>query len=299
VGRCRRRPAPIAGPLLVALAVALHGCTPQSEEAPRDAPSGATIELADAEGRMVRLESPAMRIVSLVPSVTETLIALDTGERLVARTDYDPQEVLAELPSVGGGFGPDLETLAAVRPDLVVRFGGDSDPSTVRRLDDLGIAHVAVRPDRLEDVWTIVAQMGVLLDVRDRATALQEGLQAELDLVRAAVADRDPVRAAYLMGGSPPWSAGSGTYVDQLITLGGGENVLGDVGARFGAVSPEVIATREIDVILLSEGSDIDARLLEGRTVRSLSGAVELPGPRIAQAAREVASALHPDLEWR
>jgi iron complex transport system substrate-binding protein len=166
-------------------------------------------------------------------------------------------------------------------------------------LDDLGIPHVAVRPDRLSDVWTIVEQMGVLLDLPDRAGRLAERLRAGIDTVRAAVAGRTPVRTGYLMGGSPPWSAGSGTYIDELITQAGGINVFDDIDGRFGAVSPEVVAARTIDVVLLSEGADVDPRLLEGRRVRSLSTVVELPGPRIVEAAREVAAALHPDLASR
>jgi iron complex transport system substrate-binding protein len=258
--------------------------------------SAGPIELMDVEGRRVRLAAAAQRVVSLVPSVTETVIALGASNRLAARTDYDSQPELGGLPSVGGGLGPDLEALAAAEPDLVVRFGGDSDPATVRWLDDLGIPHVAVRPDRLDDVWTIVEQMGVLLGIPDRASRLAGRLRAGIDSVRTAVADRPPVRVGYLMGGSPPWSAGSGTYVDELITLAGGVNVFDDIDGRFGAVSPEVVATRAIDVVLLSEGADIDARLLEGRRVEALSGVVEIPGPRIVEAAREVAAALHPDL---
>mgnify|MGYP001825796990 FL=1 len=287
----------MAAPRLIALFLLafVWGC--EAGSPPPEGPDA--IELMDVEGRRIGLEAPAIRVVSLVPSVTETVIALGATDRLAARTDYDSQPELADLPSVGGGLGPDLEALAAARPDLVVRFGGDSDPATVRWLDDLGIPHVAVRPDRLDDVWTIVEQLGVLLALPDRSGPLAARLRAGLDTVRAAVAGRPPVRTGYLMGGSPPWSAGSGTYIDELIDLAGGINVFDDIDGRFGAVSPEVVATRAIDVVLLSEGADIDARLLEGRRVQVLSGLVELPGPRIVEAAREVAAALHPDLASR
>ena len=275
------------------------GAPDATTEVGSETASSVAVEIMDAEGRTVRLGAPVRRVVSLVPSVTETILALGGADALVARTDFDPQPNLQSLPTVGGGLGPDLETLAAVEPDLVVRFGGDSDVATVRRLDDLGIPHVAVRPDRLEDVWTIVEHVGTLLGRTSQADSLATQLRLGIDAVRTAVAGKAPVRAAYLMGGSPPWTAGAGTYIDELIGLAGGTNVFADVEGLFGALSPELVATRPIDVVLLSDGATVDPRLLEGRTVRSLSGLVELPGPRIVEAAREVARALHPDLTLR
>jgi iron complex transport system substrate-binding protein len=247
----------------------------------------------DAEGREVRLDAPATRVVSLVPSVTEVILAIGAEDRLVGRTDYDVGSALAALPSVGGGLGPNLEALAALEPDLVIRFGGDSDRVTPERLDDLGVAHLAVRPDRIDDLWTILDQVGAVLALGQRTDSLRRLLADGLDRIALEVAGRPPVRVAYLMGGSPPWTAGEGTYIDELITLAGGTNVLADVGGLYGAVSPEVVATRPVDVILLADGADIDRRLLDGRTVRTLSEVVQLPGPRIVEAAREVVRAVH------
>lgn len=290
----RRAPAWI---VLVLAAVAGCGDAPAPDDASAAAAAiGAAPTVTDAEGRTLALAAPARRVVSLVPSVTATILALDAGDRLVGRTDFDTAAVLADRPTVGGGLGPDLETLAALDPDLVVRFAGASDRATPDRLDDLGIAHVAVRPDRIDDVFTVVEQVGVLLGLESAARRLAEELEAGLDGVRASVAGRPPVRAAYLMGGSPPWTAGAGTYIDELIAVAGGRNVLDDVEGLYGAVSPEVVATRPVDVVLLADGARVDPRLLEGRRVRHLPPSVQLPGPDLVAAAQAVARALHPDL---
>ncbi|WP_405282778.1 helical backbone metal receptor [Gaopeijia maritima] len=281
---------------LMALAlVAACGERPQpgGDGPPSSSAAESTLQVADAEGRTVALPAPARRVVSLVPSITSTVVALGAGDRLVGRTDFDTEAAVLELPTVGGGLGPDLESLAALDPDLVIRFAGESDHATPDRLDDLGIPHLAVRPDRVADVFTIVEWVGRLLALDDEAAELNARLQGELDAVRAEVSGRAPVQAAWLMGGSPPWTAGEGTYIDELITLAGGVNALGDVGALYGAVSPEVVATREIEVVLLSEGAEVDARLLEGRRVVRLPSSVQQPGPGLGDAARAVADALH------
>lgn len=270
-----------------------EGPEPRGDASPAFPASSASVEVVDAEGRTVALATPARRVVSLVPSITGTVVALGAGDRLVGRTDYDTEPAVLELPTVGGGLGPDLESLAALDPDLVIRFAGESDRATPDRLDDLGIPHLAVRPDRVADVFTIVDWVGRLLGREDAAAELNTRLEEQLEAIRTEVSGRAPVRAAWLMGGSPPWTAGEGTYIDELITLAGGVNALDDVGALYGAVSPEVVATRDIDVVLLSEGAEVDARLLEGRRVVRLPPSVQQPGPGLGEAARAVADALH------
>lgn len=283
----------ILGTTLLALGAAC-GDAPPVDEAPADLPR-ANLQVVDAEGRSVALEGPARRIVSLVPSVTATVLALDAGERLVGRTDFDTAAVLADLPTVGGGLGPDLEVLAALDPDLVIRFGGESDRATPERLDALGIPHVAVRPERIEDVLREVPRIGTLLGLGAEAETLVGRIRAGLDSVRTAVAGRPPVAAAYLMGGSPPWTAGPDTYVGELMELAGGRNVFDDLESPWGGVSPEQVATRDIDVILLAAGAVVDERLLEGRSVRRLSVSLDLPGPDLVRSAWAVAEALRPD----
>lgn len=277
------------GWLAVVSVLLVAGCGDGPEPSPP--PPGAWT-VHDAEGRIVTLPAPAGRVISLVPSVTATIVALGAEERLVGRTDFDRGAAVAHLPSVGAGLGPDLEAVVALDPDLVIRFGGESDRTTPERLDHLGIPHLAVRPDGIDDVFTTIEQVGRLLGVADAARALGDSLRMELDATRAEAASRPPVRTAYLMGGSPPWAAGEGSYIDDLITLAGGINVLADVSGLYGAVSPEVVATRRIEVLLVAEGAEIDPRLLEGRRVARLPSSIQQPGPDLGASARAVAAAL-------
>src|SRR5690606_22611718 len=98
----------------------------------------AGVEAIDDAGRLVRLEGPAERVISLLPAVTETLVAMGAGDRLVARTDYDTGR-LEHLPTVGGGLTPSLELLASLRPDLVIAWEEAGVTRVRPRLEELGI----------------------------------------------------------------------------------------------------------------------------------------------------------------
>lgn len=289
----------------ILLALAAAACAPEAgppeggegARATEDAGEtrNARVTITDAVGREVVLRERARRIVSLVPSVNQILVEIGAADRLVGRTDYDTLSTLRGLPSVGGGLGPDLETLATLQPDLVVRFAGDSDTATPEWLDELGVPHLAVRPDRIADVFEIIEWMGSVTGRGEAAAGLRGELEAELDAVAAAVSGLPPVRTVYLMGGTPPWTAGGGTFIDELIAVAGGRNVFDDLERLYAPVSPEVLATRRVDVVLVSSTAEVDERILRGRAVRRVSERVQLPGPWLGAAAWEVARALHPE----
>jgi len=246
----------------------------------------------DADGKEVRLAVPVRRVVSLVPSATLTLDAIGARDVLVARTDFDTASWAAPLPSVGGGLEPSVETIVALRPDLVIRFGGPQDARTPARLDELGIPHLSIRPDDIEDVFSTIRLLGHVTGRDEAADSLVSRLRRELDTVQRGAEGVPPVRTTYVLGGDPPWVAGSGTYVDEIIRLAGGVNVFSDLGSLYAAVSPEELVARDIDVVLLQKGSTFDRRLVEGTRIVEVGGDLELPGPGVAEAAREVARAL-------
>jgi iron complex transport system substrate-binding protein len=227
------------------------------------------------------------------------LVRLGAADRLVGRTEYDTASALLQLPSVGGGLQPNLEILRTLEPDVVVGFAGESDARTARTLDDLGIPVLQVRPDGIPDVRRMILRMGELVAAEGPARALVAEIDGTLEEIRAAVGAYAPVRAVYLLGGTPPLAAGPGTFLSQLVEVGGGVNVLDDLGALYAPVSPEVLLDRDIDAVLMTRGSRVDGRILEGRRVVELPGGVEIPGPDVGASAWIVARALHPELPDR
>jgi iron complex transport system substrate-binding protein len=292
-----RSPGRVAAVLLFASAL-LAACDPRDSERPGSdlgADEFQPTVLVDAAGITHDVEAPPARIVSLVPSVSSMLVALGATSHLAGRTDYDTIQALADVPSVGGGIQPNLEAIVSLRPDLVIRFHGPSDASTPEQLDRLGIAHYAVRPDGIEDVKRIMRELGALTGRAGTADSLVAQMEAELADVSNRVAAFPPVRTAFLMGGSPPMTAGPGTFIHELIRISGGVNVFADLRELYAPVSPEQIVSRGADVYLTLHGTELDPVLVGRAPVRELGHGVQLPGPELGAAAREVARALHPE----
>lgn len=255
--------------------------------------SGYPVQLTDAAGTRHTFEEAPRRIVSLVPSATEALLAMAEADNLVGRTDYDRMPEIEGLPSVGGGLQPNLEILVSLDLDLVIRFAGESDLATAERLTDLAIPHFAVQPDGIEDVLTIIRDLGLIIGKEDAAAELLGEIGNALEGVSRRVAGLPEPRVAYLLGGDPPWVAGSGTYIDELISAAGGDNVFDDLGPLYASVSVEALLDRGLDLILVSEGLTPPTALGHLPSAE-LPPSVEIPGPRLGQAATDIARLLHP-----
>jgi iron complex transport system substrate-binding protein len=283
-------------PLLALTTCTILGCAVGDGRDPapdREVPSPSEVRLVDAAGAELVLSRPARRVVSLVPSATQTLRAMRAEAVLVGRTEFDTAPWATHLPSVGGGIEPNLEAVVALRPDLVVRFAGEQDPRTPARLDALGIRHLAVRPDRVDDIYRTARLLGAATGYDEAADSLVSSLREGLAAVAASVRELPRLRVVYVLGGTPPWVAGPGTYIDEVISLAGGDNVFGDLDNLYAAVSPEELRTRDLDVVLLSAGASYDRSLTPGTRIEVVGDALEIPGPEVVDAAYRVAELLH------
>ncbi len=250
------------------------------------------------------------RIVSLVPSLTEIVIALGAVDHLVARTDYDTDPSVVDLPSVGGGLDPNLEALVGLRAELVLMPGVQDTPALVDRLAGLGIAAMVLETETVDDLHSAVLEIGQRLGRSTQADSLNASIRAGLDEVRARVADRPAVSVMYVVWGDPPMTAGPGTFVDEVIQIAGGRNVFDDAPIQWPTVGFETIVDRSPEVIVWPRGevggTDLDeiaqrpgwrdvAAIRAGRVVFVDADLFNRPGPGVVQAARELARRLHPD----
>ena len=266
---------------------------PARAEQPEPSRASYPFQLVDAAGARHTFDTAPHRIVSLVPSATEALLAMALADRLVGRTDFDRMPELTGLPSVGGGLQPNLEILVSLDLDLVIRFAGDSDLATAERLTELGIPHFAVQPDGIEDVLTIIRDLGRITGASDAADEMLREIRDALDDVARRVAELPEPRVAYILGGDPPWVAGSGTYIDELMAVAGGNNVFDDLGPLYAPVSMEALLDRNLDLILLSNGLTPPSPLAHVPSAVLLPS-VEIPGPGLGRAARDIARLIHP-----
>jgi len=293
-----RRRRPLAPKAILLAALALGGCVPErgpdrTEGAAGVGSTADSIVLLDADGRRLALARPAARIVSLVPSATQTLRAIGADGLLVGRTDFDTEEWTDPIPSVGGGLEPSLEAIVALEPDLVIRFGGEQDPRTADRLEALGIPFLTIRPDRVEDILETARLLGRATGRAADGDALARQIAEGLGRARTAVDGWPRKRVAYVLGGTPPWVSGPGTYIDEVLSMIGGDNVFSDLDALYTAVSPEELRTRDIDVVLVSEPGSFDPSLAPGARIVSIGAAREIPGPDVVREAQRVAELVH------
>ncbi len=263
-----------------------------------------------AAGGHTQQETTPQRIVSLIPSATETILALGAGDRLVARTDFDLDPRLAHLPSVGQGLTPSLEQLTLLQPDLVIGWPDNTSRSVIARLGEMGVAVYTPKVQTLRQVYTTTRELGELLGLSAAADSLVADIEGELAAVQAAVEGRERPSVFYVVWYDPPTTASTGTYIDELITIAGGRNLFPDAPGLWPQVSMEEVVRRQPDIVLLSESEDnpVDVEMLraavgwrelravrEGRVQTVDANLYNRPGPRVTEAARRLAKILHPD----
>ena len=270
----RRRTVPHWLP--VAILAAAAGCA--------EPPPDGDVLVVDASGVERSLVEPARRIVSLVPSATAVLRALGEEDRLVGRTQFDTAEWAAKIASVGRGIDPSLEHVIERDPDLVIFYQGDDSRGIADRLGEFGIPTVSVKTGLMEDVFRQIEIVGAVTGSEDRAAALVADLRNRLGSLRALSEDRKGPSVVYVLGGTPPFVATRGSWVNEIVETAGGKNPLDEDGG-FVPISPEVLRFAAPDIVLVNTASDWDPRLAPDARVIELGGRLQVPGPGIAEDA--------------
>ncbi len=209
----------------------------------------AAIALRDDAGRNVELKAPAKRIVSLAPFLTELAYSAGAGKELVGVSAYSdfPPEARA-LPQVGTAMGPEIEALAALRPDLVLAWEDSIRPGDIERIERLGAPVFVTRAKRLEDVPRLLEAVGLLagLDVAGAA----DGYRARLAALRAGHAKRPRVRVFVEVWHRPLTTIAGPHWINEALELCGGRNVFGELPMVAPVVSWEELYARDPQVIV-------------------------------------------------
>jgi iron complex transport system substrate-binding protein len=263
-----------------------------------------------------------MRIVSLAPSVTETLFALGVGDRVVGVTrycDYPPEAM--DRPVIGGYLDLNYEAIVALGPDLVVGIRDSAE--ALDRLRGLRLATLEVDQHDVSGILDSITTIGEACAVPNRADELADDVRSRIaDVTRRTAGLRRPRalvvvdRATGTGSVTTVWAAGPSTFYHELLELAGGSNAIENGFVVYPEVSVEGLLSIDPDVIL-EVTAELETRGLDRETLRmdwdglSTLRAVRsgkmyvldqeymvIPGPRVAQIIERFAHVLHPDVEW-
>ena len=214
---------------------------------------GWALTVRDMQGRDLVLAAPPQRIVSLVPSATEIVFALGGEARLVGRTDFcDYPEAARGKTSVGGMVNPNLETLATLRPDLVIATSSGNTVETFRQLTRLGIPVYQVSAERIAEVKEVVRRLGVLTGREAAVPALLDQLDRRVTAVRQAVKPFPRPRVLYVLWPDPLIVPGGRSLVTELIEVAGGISITADDADDYPRYSLEAAVAKSPEVIVLA-----------------------------------------------
>jgi len=256
-------------------------------------------EIVDDAGQRTRLDAAPARVVSLLPSLTETVCALGACERLVGVDRYSnwPASV-QKLPQLGGGLDPNIEAVVAARPDVVLT--GTSSRAAVR-LRALGLKVVALEPRTRADQRRVTRLLGRLLRV-DGADALVQRIDDGVAAAAAALPGAARGRRVYYEVDAAPHAAGRGTFIDELLQALGLVNIIDAGLGPYPRINPELVVRADPDLVMVSQqGAAELARRPGWARLRALRGGhvcefdaaqrdiLVRPGPRMPEAARLMA----------
>lgn len=211
--------------------------------------------LVDASGFAYLLGRSPRRIVSLVPSTTETLCRLGLAEALVGITAYcrEPAAELRGKTRVGGEKDPDLERIRELQPDLVVANVEENVRDHIEALRGWGIPVWVTYPRTVAEGIRMIAELGEVTGARPRAGELVRELEALYARVRAETSARRPVPVFYAIWRDPYMTIGADTYIHDMLAVCGARNVFGHRGERYPTVNLDEVRAAAPEVIVLPD----------------------------------------------
>jgi iron complex transport system substrate-binding protein len=259
------------------------------------------LALAGDSGDTVLLAAPAQRIASLQPTTTELLFAIGAGDLVVGRTTWcDAPAAALEVPSLGDGLNPNLEAIAAARPDLVLLYPSALNDAAAARLGELGIPTLRLRTDRLADVPRLARLLG---RATGRAAAGDSvAVRFERDLAAATTRRADGPTVFILAWDQPLTTIGSGSFLSEVVERAGGRNVFAELASSAAPVSLEAVVARDPLLVIVPSTEARDTairpewnvvRAFRERHVLQVTGSEYMrPTPRAPDAVRALAARL-------
>jgi iron complex transport system substrate-binding protein len=259
-------------------------------------------QVTDDRGVTVTLPAAPQRIVSILPSLTETVCELGHCARLVGVDRYsDYPASVRKLPQLGGGMDPNVEAIVALRPDVVLMA---KSSRVGPRLESLGIKVVALEPKSHADVQRVMLKLGQLLEVSD-AQRIWRAIDAGVSAAAQSIPANLRGAKVYFEVNQGPYAAGELSFIGETLTRLGAKNIVPAKLGPFPKLNPEYIVRANPDLIMIGQRSADGLQQRPGwQSIRALrenrlcvfpteeSNVLVRPGPRMAEGARLMAKCM-------
>lgn len=293
--------------ILIAFAIVLTaacGTSPNPAKLNSLGPDAPQRVVIDDLGKSVVIPENVNRTVSLAPNLTEIVFAVGAGDKLVGDTTYCNYPPEAQrIPKVGDTLKPNIETIVALKPEVVFVSTASQLETFIATLTEQKIAVFVTNPDSLDGIYSSIEKIGAVFKSETSPRLIAE-LKERIGAVerKTTGADRPKV---FLQLDKSLFTIGRGSYLTDLIRRAGGESATSDVEKAYTQLSKETALAIDPEIIVLSESSDNDApadvfrnsrAVRNGRVYRINADLISRPGPRVADALEQLAAALHPEI---
>lgn len=293
--------------------VILTGCGGKQGEADKnkEGKGGFPVTITDVYGTEVTIDKKPERIVVLSPSTVEVLYKLNLEDNIVGVTEFcDYPKEAGSKAKVGDFNGTNIEKIVELNPDIVFGNAGMSKED-FDKLTELGIKVIVAEAKTIDKIPETFKMIGMATDTLDKAEKMAEDVTNKINQIKDKVKDAKKVKTYYVIsfGESGNWTSGRNTFISDMISIAGGENIADNVDG-WKEYSLEKIVEKNPDVLLISamvandnknildnqEGYKETSAVKNGDTIIIDDNLTQRPGPRIVEGLEAIAKAIHPEI---
>ena len=297
--------------LIGGLFSACSGCSLSNSPAVKTSPERAQQEkivYVDGLGRKVELPKHPRRIISLAPSVTETLFLVGADDRVIGvTTQCDWPRGASSKPKIGDLLNPNYELILAAKPDLIIASTAGNDRTAVLKLGELGLPVYVTAPRSVDKILESVESIGRITDCAERGEQLLAQMRSRLAAVKQHLAGTPPTRAFFITWFDPLLAPGKNTFETDVLRQANVLSITASINEFYPRYSLEQVLAQDPDVIITVEhtGSPLpalkqisgwrDLRAVKQNRIYVLNGVFQHPSPRFVDGVEELARKLHPE----
>jgi iron complex transport system substrate-binding protein len=259
-------------------------------------------DIADDLGRKLKIPEKVERVVSLAPNLTENIFAVGAGDRLVGVTTFcNYPEDAQKIPKIGDTITPNIETIIALKPQIVFVSTSSQLEAFMKTLEGQGITVFVTNPKDLSGVLTNLRQLGDIFGTPERTTILLNNLQERILGIEEQMRDKPKKKTFVQVSKEPLFTIGKDSFLTEIVERAGGVSVTKEIPTAYPKISKETALALNPDVIILSESPDNlepndvfkNSSAVKNKKVFRLSADIlSRPSPRIVDALEQIAEAL-------